>query len=228
MGLPSLSATSAHTGDVPQLSQTQVYVLARGAGLTPVAAVTATAVAQAESGLRSDAIGDTALEDGTWGPSVGLWQIRSQKAQYGTGQPRDASRLADPAFNAWAMAQISGAGKSFKPWTTYTKGAYKQYMSQDQQVARSAGDDPSSNNAGGVGGKLQSLLDGITSFMPGGALINQLGGNQVDAQVGTDVNTTLDKLNPFAGWQGFVLKALGGAAAASLVVLGAVHTVSSN
>jgi hypothetical protein len=88
----------------------------------------ATAVALAESGGRTDAQGDIGLQDGTWGPSVGLWQIRSLKAEYGKGTPRDASRLTDPEFNARAMASISNGGKNFKPWTTYTSGAYKKQI----------------------------------------------------------------------------------------------------
>ena len=70
------------------LSPAAIYTLARNAGLSAAAATTATAVALAESGGRTDAVGDVGLEDATWGPSVGLWQIRSLKAQSGTGQPR--------------------------------------------------------------------------------------------------------------------------------------------
>jgi len=106
------------------LTVSQVYALARGAGLDPTHAVIATAIAMSESGLRTDAVGDVGLEDATWGPSVGLWQIRSVKAQNGTGQARDASRLTDPTFNAASMATISGIGANFKPWSTYTSGAY--------------------------------------------------------------------------------------------------------
>lgn len=117
------------------LSGAQVYQLALGAGLNPAAAVVATAIAYAESGWNPTALGDVGLEDDSWGPSVGLWQIRSLKAQKSTGQPRDETRLADPTFNAASMANISGTGRNFGAWTTYTSNAYKQYLVRSATAA---------------------------------------------------------------------------------------------
>lgn len=173
------------------LSPAQIYKLATDAGLSAPAATTATAIALAESGGRTDAQGDVGLEDATWGPSVGLWQIRSLKAQSGTGQDRDATRLTDPAFNAKAMAHISGAGKNFGPWSTYKSGAYKKHL----------GDIASGfvTNPGQVADSNPELakkaVDSLTS-----------------------------------GWGADALKialyVVGGVAAAGLVIVGAVHTVS--
>lgn len=106
----------------------QTYDLARGAGLGHSSAVTATAIAMAESSLNPSAVGDVSLQDGKWGPSIGLWQIRSLKAQKGTGKARDADRLTDPTFNAHAMAQISTGGANFAPWSTYKSGAYRSHL----------------------------------------------------------------------------------------------------
>jgi hypothetical protein len=89
------------------------------------AAVLAVAIAGAESGFRADAVGDLALADGTWGPSIGLWQIRSLKAQYGTGGVRDAARLEEPSFNAASMAAISRRGSYWQPWSVWKSGAYR-------------------------------------------------------------------------------------------------------
>lgn len=177
------------------LSPAAIYSLAVGAGLSPAAATTATAVALAESGGRTDAQGDVGLEDGTWGPSVGLWQIRSLKAQYGTGGARDASRLTDPQFNAAAMAQISGAGGNFKPWTTFTKGTYKQYLSQVGSTAVTADDVSAASSSSSSGG--QSVAASVGGWMGLGSTFFTVG-----------------------------LKVLGAAAAAGLVIVGAVHTVS--
>jgi hypothetical protein len=120
---------------MPTLSPAQIYALARDVGqLDPAAAAVATAVALAESGGRTDAEGDIGLQDGKWGPSIGLWQIRSLKAEYGKGQSvRDGARLKDPQFNAFAMATISNHGKNFNPWTTFTSGKYKSQAEQDQR-----------------------------------------------------------------------------------------------
>lgn len=181
------------------LSPAQIYTLARNAGLAPAAATTATAVALAESGGRSDAMGDVGLEDGTWGPSVGLWQIRSVKAQTGTGQTRDASRLTDPAFNAASMAAISGTGGNFGPWTTFTKGTYKKFLSQvgsTQVTAADAASVASSSSSSGSG------------------------------------SSAADSMGGLFGWEGAAftigIKVLAAAAAAALVIVGAVHTVSNN
>lgn len=110
------------------LTYAQVYALAKGAGLGHEAAVTATAIATAESGLRTDAMGDTTITTGTWGPSIGLWQIRSVKAEKGTGRSRDASRLKDPRFNARSMVSISGNGTNWRPWSVYLNGSYRSHI----------------------------------------------------------------------------------------------------
>ncbi len=111
-----------------------VYQLARAAGLPHAAAVTATAVAAAESAFNPTAIGDEALADAKWGPSIGLWQIRSLRADQDTGRSRDASRLKDPTFNARSMATISRKGDDFTAWTMYTNGAYRAHVGLVEQA----------------------------------------------------------------------------------------------
>jgi hypothetical protein len=128
---------------VATLTPAQIYTLAHQAGLSAMAATTATAIALAESGGKTDAVGDVGLQDAKWGPSIGLWQIRSLKAETGTGSPRDASRLKDPYFNAKAMVSISGGGGSWRPWSTYTSGSYKKFLSP----AATGAADPAANAA---------------------------------------------------------------------------------
>jgi hypothetical protein len=185
---------------VATLSPAQIYQLARDAGLSAAAATIATAVALAESGGRTDAMGDVGLQNGTWGPSIGLWQIRSIKAQSGTGQPRDATRLTDPAFNAQSMIAISGAGKNWKPWTTYTSGAYKKNLSRVTSTV------PGSTTSGSgtttsVGGP-----SGVPSTRSGESSASSMGGVLGGAfTVGRTV--------------------AGAVAAAALVIVGALNTV---
>lgn len=123
---------------MPRLNPEQVAKLALDAGLTPEAAKIAVAVAKGESGYRTDAVGDVSLQDATWGPSIGLWQIRSVKAEEGKGTARDASRLTDPAFNARSMAQISNRGRNWQPWTVYRTGAYKVHLAEAGEAVRKA------------------------------------------------------------------------------------------
>ncbi len=113
---------------MPPMSPSAVYGLAVGAGLDHEGAIIATAVSWAESGLNPDAEGDDDLTDETWGRSVGLWQVRSLRAQSGTGGPRDAVALLDPAHNARAMAVISAIGEDFTPWTDYRSGKYRAHL----------------------------------------------------------------------------------------------------
>lgn len=107
---------------------------AYNAGFRGPALVDAVAIAMAESGGRPDAMGDVGLQDQTWGPSVGLWQIRSVNKQKGTGGVRDVSRNTSPTNNAAAAYNISGGGKSFGAWSTYTNGAYKQFLGTANNV----------------------------------------------------------------------------------------------
>lgn len=110
------------------MTPAEVFRLAVSAGLQPSDAVAATAIAWAESGLNPNAIGDTGLVDETWGPSVGLWQIRSLHAHEGTSQERDRLRLTEPAFNAEAMAVISNDGKKWTPWSVFKNGKYLEHL----------------------------------------------------------------------------------------------------
>lgn len=122
-----------------RLAAADIYRLALAAGLPPDAAMTATAVALAESGGDVDVTGDEGLVDDEWGPSVGLWQIRCLHAATGTGGPRDCSRLADPAFNAAAMAAVSAAGSDWRPWSAYTSGAHTAHLGAAEAAAAEAG-----------------------------------------------------------------------------------------
>jgi hypothetical protein len=106
---------------------------------------TAFAVSMAESHLDPGATGDVKLQDAKWGPSYGLFQIRSLKhwQNYdGKGshdQYRDGSRLRDPKYNIRAAWEKSSHGKSWKAWSTYTGGQFIKYLDDAQQVAKNDG-----------------------------------------------------------------------------------------
>lgn len=114
------------------LTIADAYRLATDHGATHDAAVTAVAIAIAESGLDPGAIGDVALETPEWGPSVGLWQVRSLVSERGTGAERDGDRLTDPAFNAASAAAISAGWTNFKPWSTFVSGEYTAHLAKVQ------------------------------------------------------------------------------------------------
>lgn len=110
------------------MTPAEVHALAVLHGLTHEQAITATAIAWAESGLNPAAIGDVDLEDNTWGPSVGLFQIRSLRSDTGTGKERDVERLGDPSFNTRSMVAISAGGTNWMPWSVYKNGRFLAHI----------------------------------------------------------------------------------------------------
>lgn len=122
-----------------RLTAGQIYTAARQAGFSAASAVVATAVALAESGGDPAAIGDQSLANSTWGPSIGLWQVRTLKAATGTGGIRDISALTgDVAAQARAALSISGGGSDWNPWSVYTSGAYRQFLGQASTASNGA------------------------------------------------------------------------------------------
>jgi hypothetical protein len=126
-----------------RLNPEQIAGYAYHAGLQDVERLAiATAIAMAESGGVTDVKGDKGITTATWGPSVGVWQIRSLNAQRGTGGPRDELANTNPMHNARAMMSISGGGRNWCPWTVYERscskdhtGAYKPNLPRARQAA---------------------------------------------------------------------------------------------
>lgn len=115
------TATASHT-----LTAEQVAGYARGAGFPTAQIPTAVAIARAESSFNPRAR--------NYVPCLGLWQI-NVSGKMGPARRRALGintneALYDPAINARAAYMIyKEAGNSWKPWTTYTSGAYKKYLS---------------------------------------------------------------------------------------------------
>lgn len=97
---------------MPTVHGGQVYGAARAVGLSHDAAVTATAIARAESSWNTDAHNGTGRDD-----SYGLWQInrKAHGDRFGTG-----AQLRDIMVNARAMAALSAGGTTWQPWAAYT------------------------------------------------------------------------------------------------------------
>jgi hypothetical protein len=161
----------------------EIFADLTAAGFGAAQAVVMTAISLAESGGDDTNLGDQNLEDGTWGPSFGLFQVRTLKNQTGSGQDRDVSFLAaSDANQAHAAYDISGRGTNFGPWTTFTNGAYRQFLARAQAAADAAGPagaGPTSPAAdtgvsGGLGGPwwLPWNLPGAALNAAGGAALS--------------------------------------------------------
>ncbi|GAA3434594.1 hypothetical protein [Kutzneria kofuensis] len=124
---------------MPTISAREIAQYAYNAGFRGDSLTTAVAVALAESHGDTGIHGDINLQTGTWGPSVGLWQIRSLNPGHGTASEqalRNAQANADPATNARHAYTISRHGTNFRPWSTYTNGAYRGYLNQARTASR--------------------------------------------------------------------------------------------
>jgi len=111
------------------VNQSQIYSLAKNAGLPDDKARIAAAIAMAESGGNPNDLNDN---PGTGDLSYGLWQINmigsmgpSRRAMYGLSKNED---LFNPVINARVMSAISHQGQNFTAWSTYKDGKYNQYL----------------------------------------------------------------------------------------------------
>ncbi|MFE1837341.1 peptidoglycan-binding protein [Streptomyces sviceus] len=112
------------------MSLPELRALATQAGFTGSDIKIAAAVAMAESKGDPVIIGDQLLVDDKWGPSIGLFQIRSLKHPGQFSPPdtlRVAAKLKDPLYNAKTAKAIKDA-HNWNQWSTFTSGAYKLYM----------------------------------------------------------------------------------------------------
>lgn len=119
-------------------TQKQVENLALEAGFSKDNARIASAIAMCEAPYMLDgvphsnfaAVGDQRLATDVWGYSYGGFQVRSLRAQKGTGGLRDEDRLLDPLFNTKSARAIK-LQQGWNAWSTYSSGIYKAYL-QDQ------------------------------------------------------------------------------------------------
>lgn len=117
-------------------SSGKVYADLRAAGFSATQATLMVAIAGAESAWDDTARGDLSLQDGTWGPSFGIYQIRTLKSATGTGSDRDITWLAQSDANqAKAAYDISSGGRDLTPWSTFNTGAYRKFLAQAQSGA---------------------------------------------------------------------------------------------
>lgn len=152
------------------LTVEQVADAAYAAGFRGEALVIAVAVAKGESGrgappgmwADAEAVGDVSLQNATWGPSVGLWQVRTVKAERGDGTTRDHDALiGNPNAQAAAAYAIVGGNtttgsaspnRGWGHWSVWKDGLHRPYLDDARRAAeaRERGGGTSSLSGGGT------------------------------------------------------------------------------
>lgn len=129
------------------LSAREIAEYAYQAGFRGERLTQAVAVALAESGGVTNAKGDTTLVDGKWGPSIGLWQIRSLRPSQQDEYPeeyrlREQTANLDPLTNAKHAFALSDRGTDWSPWSTYGGTRYHEVMDRARAAARQVTHNP--------------------------------------------------------------------------------------
>jgi hypothetical protein len=144
-----------------KLSDAQIAGHAKSAGVTGENLAIAVAVALAES--QGNTLAHNAVPPDN---SYGLWQINmlgslgpARRKEFGIST-NDA--LYDPGTNARAMYKISGGGKSWSPWTTYTSGKYRVYMARGRTAAGNPGATPATDVS--IGDNLDNIKKVFTTL----------------------------------------------------------------
>lgn len=135
--IPTLQKTnvpSSATGGTSGGAPTSLLRVLQNAGFKGDALRVAAGIVWAESSNNAAAVGDTGLQTATWGPSIGIFQIRSLKKPQnysGNDGKRIASKLYDAQYNANLAYAISNGGQNWSPWSTFTSGAYAAMLGRD-------------------------------------------------------------------------------------------------
>lgn len=108
------------------LTDSQIAKVAATAGFTSGSLITAVAICLAESGGNTDAKGYNRDARGNIiSIDRGLWQINN------VYHPEVSDTCAyNDTCNAQAAYTISSKGTNFNPWTTYTAGTYRQFITR--------------------------------------------------------------------------------------------------
>jgi hypothetical protein len=138
------------------LTKEQLETLAKNAGFTGEDIKIAAAVALAESGGNPSAHNAKPPDD-----SYGLWQINMLGAMGPDRRKRfgitDNKQLFDPATNAKAAKIIFDQQGWQRGWTTYSRGTYKKFLTDDPSGETSA--PPATSNP--ITGAVNALSDSL-------------------------------------------------------------------
>ena len=191
------------------LSDPEVGRLAVAAGFTDFDKLKrAIAYAMAASGGRTDDVANVpSIINAEWDSRIGLWQIRSRKAEQGKGSTRDRAALLDPAFNARSIFAITGGGANWAELSDLSVAARARLLELSPTTAAAA------RNALGTGDALDRAIGGASAAAGGAdtAIPNVL------AEIAKDPLTVLRWLQQPRTWTRIAYGAVG----VTMLVVGA-------
>jgi hypothetical protein len=166
---------------MPVLSDQEIARLAADAGFTGRDLETAVAVALAESRGDSDAVGDVNLQTEVYGPSIGLWQIRSVNPGHANRfEQRHHNEAAnyDPATNA-RNAHAIFEQRGWRPWSTYTRGRYRPFLDRARRAVETnrgqqAPGQRSESGGNGMNATLDELFGAFPKLLASGDRLNKV------------------------------------------------------
>lgn len=191
-----------HVG--PNYSYAQLEQIWINNGGSAATAPIAAAIATAESGGGAGSYDD----DSNGSVDRGLWQINSVHG---------AESTFDVNANAQAAVAISNNGTNWKPWTTFTSGAYLRYLQQGVPPASAgvpAGGSGPSSGSGSISGSVTTAAS--TSDTDPNCLIGWSGISALD-NAGSFCLITKAEMRTMVG--GILIIVGGGLALAAVILL---------
>lgn len=133
-----------------------IIVAIHDAGFRGNDLITMASIAPGESNRIVDAVGDVEIQKQDWGPSHGVFQIRTLKSKTGTGTTRDKDRLdtlkgsAESAFDlysaaldrrakGWSNPVTKAVYTPFDDWTCFLIGNHLGQIDNVRQIATDLG-----------------------------------------------------------------------------------------
>jgi hypothetical protein len=138
-GQPCVDARGGHYQS-ELISRREHVDVAVGLGIPLDHADILAAIARAESGNQLNCFGDDVRpyigertsQGSTWGPSYGVFQIRTIVEHAGKGDCRDIERLRNNLVEQTKCGwEISQHGKTYRAWSVVLNGKYKQWLGKD-------------------------------------------------------------------------------------------------
>jgi hypothetical protein len=146
--------------------------------------VNAVAVAGPESSYRDAARLVSSVED-----SRGMWQVNTYAHPWARAMNlRDTNQAAAAAYRVW-----KGAGGSWSPWTGYTSGGYRGFLSRARAAVAALRNGGGSSGAGGGGGGAANKIK-VGTVTPLGMSTGMGTVTQAGAGLGTGMGGTLADL----------------------------------